>query len=108
MKNCLSDIWVLIENIIATTYVVYPPDQYILQNISYNHLTFQVGSIHGHNSRLHRHNLWNDLLNFPLSKSLIIGYFNATLGAHDHRGFRPTNYSLSLDFRQFFENGDFR
>lgn len=85
--------------------VVYISDQVVILDFDLNATTFRCACVHGSHFDLRRKLLWMSLNSDFSYNMLLVGDFNAVLGAHERRSSVLPEPNSCRDFREFIDAG---
>ena len=90
-------------SVLAIEAVKFSSDQIIVVESVFQHWRYSIGFVHAHASYTQRRALWADIFALPTAPLLLIGDFNAALGAHErHSSVLPLRTSCQ-DFQKKYD-----
>ncbi|XP_057790850.1 uncharacterized protein LOC131007957 [Salvia miltiorrhiza] len=97
-----SNIWILIATGVTCS-LIMSTEQMVIVDILFSSYSFRVAIVHGSCNYITRRILWDDISSCMVPQMVILGDFNAVLGAHERRGRRLPSRISSRDFQAFID-----
>ena len=105
--NSLPNLWVLEDLSSSGSSIIFSSSQVLVIKVSWLQRDFLLAFIHAHADYICRRDLWRDLLLLPNTPLLLVGDFNAVIGAHERSNGTPPVRLETMDFRSFINDGEF-